>query len=152
MPEAERLLIPLTVDTLNMHGPPSISIPFPPFGKEEPLIIAPPPPEPSSLQKACDRAGAIARRHPYAVGGGIAVAVTAGIGYAGLATGYGPFAQIGREWRLRRKFGDRGVVENGMLKEAIGKSSVRATPSVATPRTVCRENTISPTDVIVWHR
>lgn len=72
------------------------------------------------MSKACDRAGAVARRHPYIVGGGIAIAVTAGIGFAGLSTGAGPFANIGQEWRLRRKFGNRGVVENGMLKEAIG--------------------------------
>lgn len=104
-----------------MHGPPSISIPFPPFGKEEPVVLTPPPPEPSALSRACDHAGAVARRHPYMVGGGVAIAVTAGIGYVGLSTGCGPFANVGQEWRLRRKFGDRGVVENGMLKEAIGK-------------------------------
>lgn len=98
------------------------------------------------MSKACDRACVVARRHPYIVGGGAAIAVTAGIGYVGLATGCGPFASIGQEWRLRRKFGDRGVVENGMLKEAIGE---HLGPKTEVEHLRLPNPLISPTDTAV---
>jgi hypothetical protein len=62
------------------------------------------------------------RSHPLVCSAGIAVALTVGVGTVGVMTGVGPFAPYAKQYRLRRKFGTRGVVEDGMLKEAVGKS------------------------------
>lgn len=101
-----------------MYGPPSISIPFPPFNKEPP---PPPPPPPSVACSAVNRASDFARRHPYAVAAGAAFAVAGTVGAVGMMTGVGVFGRYGHDWRLRRRFGDRGIVENGMLQEAVGR-------------------------------
>lgn len=111
------------VETLNLRGPDSISIPFPPFGGKE---IAPPPPPPSAGLSALpltiyNQAHRLVKAHPYVVGTGAAMALTVGLGYGAAQLGYG--GRYGRAMRNRRKFGTRGVVEDGMLKEAIGESS-----------------------------
>ncbi|KAL1413539.1 hypothetical protein Q8F55_001313 [Vanrija albida] len=106
------------IASLNMHGPPSISIPFPPFNKET-APPPPPPPAPSLASSACTKAGSLARRHPLLFTAGAALAITAGVGTVGLLTGAGPFAGYAKELRRRHRFGTRGVVEDGMLKEAI---------------------------------
>lgn len=46
------------------------------------------------------------------------MALTVGLGYGAAQLGYG--GRYGRALRNRRKFGTNGVVEDGMLKEAIG--------------------------------
>jgi hypothetical protein len=73
------------------------------------------------------RAGDLARRHPYLVAGAVGLTLTASIGAIGMATGVGVFGAYGREWRLRRQFGVRGIVEGGMLQEAIGMLRAHAT-------------------------
>ena len=57
--------------------------------------------------------------HPYVMGTGAALALTVGLGYGGAYFGYG--GKWGRTVRNRRKFGTKGVIEDGMLKEAIGE-------------------------------
>lgn len=94
-----------------MHGPPSISIPFPPFGHKE--ILPPPPPPPLSIY---DKAGRLWKAHPYVFSSGAALALTVGLGIGGTVLGYGPVARA-RATRI----GVRGMVQDGHLKEAIGK-------------------------------
>ena len=67
-----------------------------------------------------DRAERLVKAHPYVIGTGAALALTVGLGYGGAQLGYG--GQWGRTVRNRRKFGIKGVIEDGMLKEAIGES------------------------------
>ncbi|ODO08799.1 hypothetical protein L198_00532 [Cryptococcus wingfieldii CBS 7118] len=103
------------LDSLNIHGPPSISIPFPPFGGKD----APPPPPPPSSAVSCahsvaDRSGRVLKNHPYAVGAALSV----GLGLTGLMV-YKGVGVFGNDWRIKRRFGVRGAVEDGMLKEAI---------------------------------
>ena len=105
-----------------MHAPPSISIPFPPFGgKEVPAT------------KACcharpvpggfyNKAGRLFKAHPYVVGGGAALAMTVGLGIVRYAIS-----------RKVRRVGTRGVVQNGMLKEAIGESTDGGTELTPSP-------------------
>ncbi|KAK1924121.1 hypothetical protein DB88DRAFT_489160 [Papiliotrema laurentii] len=104
-------------DTLNIQGAPSISIPFPPFAGEEP---PPPPPPPTITALPCTlyhRAGKLVKAHPYVLGTGAALALSVGIGYGTAYMGYG--GRWGERVRNKRKFGTRGVVQDGMLKEAI---------------------------------
>ena len=109
------------METLNIQGAPSISIPFPPFVKE-----VPPPPPPKALPCTIyNRAGRLIKAHPYVLGTGAALALTLGIGYGGALLGYG--GAWGERVRNKRKFGTRGVVQDGVMKEAIGKLS-RETP------------------------
>ncbi|WVQ72609.1 hypothetical protein IAR50_002167 [Cryptococcus sp. DSM 104548] len=103
------------LDSLNIHGPPSISIPFPPFGGQD----APPPPPPPSTAVSCahsvaDRSSRVLKDHPIAVGAALSV----GLGLTGLMV-YKGVGVFGPAWRVKRKFGVRGAVEDGMLKEAI---------------------------------
>ncbi|WRT66264.1 uncharacterized protein IL334_003217 [Kwoniella shivajii] len=110
-------------ETLNIHGPPSISIPFPPFGNKEipPPAPPPPPPPPSGLPVFCHgayfKSEKYIREHPLAVG----TALSVGLGLTGLAV-Y-KYTNIldgfGKQLKLRRKFGVKGRIEDGMLKEAI---------------------------------
>ena len=115
------------VESLNIHGPPSISIPFPPFsGKEAPL--PPPPPPPPSFQlslydKAGRSFGRYARDHPYAAR---AMAMTVG---AGIGLGFVGLTSLARTYQLKlgwppriQKIGTRGHVKDGMLQEAVGVS------------------------------
>ncbi|CAK9785445.1 hypothetical protein CC85DRAFT_288107 [Cutaneotrichosporon oleaginosum] len=125
---AERMTNEL-MDTLTMHGPPSISIPFPPFAKEVPP--PPPPPPPAVYSRITD----LARRHPCLVAGAVGLTLTASIGAIGMTTGVGVFGAYGREWRLRRRFGVRGVVEGGMLQEAIVILAPSPTPPLLVPLT-----------------
>lgn len=109
------------VETLNINAPSSISIPFPPFsGKEVP---PPPPPPPSAVSRLpvslYHRADKLARAHPYVIGTGAALALGLGLSYGTARLGYG--GKWGKAVRDRRKFGTRGVIEDGMLKEAIGE-------------------------------
>ncbi|WWC89436.1 uncharacterized protein L201_004360 [Kwoniella dendrophila CBS 6074] len=109
-------------ETLNIHGPPSISIPFPPFGGKE----APPPPPPptplpliplTGLTSYYHKSEKIIRKHPYLAG----TALTVGLGLTGL-TVYkysSNLSKLKNEFKLKRKFGIKGRVEDGMLKEAI---------------------------------
>ncbi|GMK59570.1 hypothetical protein CspeluHIS016_0801760 [Cutaneotrichosporon spelunceum] len=126
---AERMTNEL-MDSLTMHGAPSISIPFPPFSK-----AAPPPPPPPPPPAVYSSAGTIARKHPYLVAAGVGLALAASVGAVGLVTGVGVFGQYGREWRLRRQFGVRGVVEGGMLQEAIVILAPSPTPPLLVPLT-----------------
>ena len=101
------------METLNIHAPPSISIPFPPFFSKETHAVS----------KACchvkppagfyNRAGRLLKAHPYAVGTGAALVMTVGLGVGTYLVKSGSV----RVKRIRA----RGVVENGMLKEAIGE-------------------------------
>ncbi|BEI87783.1 uncharacterized protein CcaverHIS019_0105010 [Cutaneotrichosporon cavernicola] len=125
---AERMTNEL-MDSLAMHGPPSISIPFPPFAKPAP----PPPPPPPPAVYSC--AGNIARKHPYLVAAGVGLALTASVGAIGMVTGVGVFGAYGREWRLRRQFGVRGIVDGGMLQEAIVILAPSPTPPLLVPLT-----------------
>lgn len=104
-----------TVDALNVHGPPSLSLPFPPFGKEPPP--PPPPPPPSSMFSVPYPANSIARvnrlfkAHPYAASAGAALVLGVGLGAAGYTF-----------TRYRAgKFGVRGRESDGMLTDAIGE-------------------------------
>lgn len=65
-----------------------------------------------------NRVEKLARAHPYVLGTGAALALTVGMGYTGAHLGYG--GKWGKAVRDRRKFGTNGVIEDGMLKEAIG--------------------------------
>jgi len=57
----------------------------------------------------------IIQDHPY-LAGGMAMAMTAGLGYGG-------YALYSNEAGMKcRRLGSNGVVEDGMLKEAIGTS------------------------------
>lgn len=106
-----------TVETLNIQGP--ITIPGP-FGGKEILLPRPPPTPPSLPLRLYDKAGKLVRAHPYAVGAGAALAMTVGLGIGSAYLGYG--GKYGKAFRERRTFGTRGVVEDGMLKEAMGVS------------------------------
>jgi hypothetical protein len=97
------MLVP--VETLNINGPSSISIPFPPFLTKEP----PPPPPTRYLTVFQNKAQRLVRAHPYVVGAGAALALSLGIG-AGVT--------MFRRGGLRMSV--KGVSEDGMLKEAIG--------------------------------
>jgi hypothetical protein len=84
------------------------------------MEIAPPPPPPPSPIRSMPTAlyhksVKLAHQHPYLVGG-MALAMTAGLGYGGY-TAYGAF----RGTTTGRKLGSKGLVQDGMLKEAIGK-------------------------------
>lgn len=103
------------VDTLNIHGPPSLSLPFPPFTLNEPPPPAPPLPPPSTLSTyGLERVEKLARAHPYACAGGAALVLTVGLG-----AGYGAYKRGGM--MIGGRAGVRGVVNDGMLKDAIGK-------------------------------
>ncbi|KAK8864307.1 hypothetical protein IAR55_001554 [Kwoniella newhampshirensis] len=106
-------------ETLNIHGPPSISIPFPPFlGKEAPPPPPPPPPPPAHVYSDLyAKTETLVKAHPLAVGAAISV----GLGLGGLVMykGMGGLNAYGKQMRVRRKFGVKGAVEDGMLKEAI---------------------------------
>lgn len=99
-----------------MHGPPSISIPFPPFSKDPP----PPPPPPPALtplqrihaSKAIQKFNRLYGAHPYATLAAGAVVLSVGLGAGGLAF----------KWYRQGKFGTAGRKEDGMLKDAIGMS------------------------------
>ncbi|AAW40726.1 hypothetical protein CNBA1720 [Cryptococcus deneoformans B-3501A] len=120
-------------ETLNVHGPPSISIPFPPFGaKEVPTVPLPPPPPPSSTisccQNAVHRSGRFVKTHPIAVGAVISV----GLGFTGLLAYHGAsFFAKGR--KEKRQFGVNGVVRDGMLKEAIVILAPSPMPHILVP-------------------
>ncbi|WVR07147.1 hypothetical protein IAU60_004188 [Kwoniella sp. DSM 27419] len=120
-------------ETLNIHGPPSISIPFPPFGGKEP---PPPPPPPMPAVTAAyntlyTKSERLVKAHPYAVGAALSV----GLGLSGLAVYQysGALAAYGRELRARRKFGVNGRVEDGMLKEAVVILSPSPMPPLLVP-------------------
>jgi hypothetical protein len=53
--------------------------------------------------------------HPY-IAGGMALAMTAGLGYGG----YSAYANM--KGIKGRRLGSKGVIEDGLLKEAIGMS------------------------------
>lgn len=103
-----------------MHGPPSISIPFPPFAKAEP---PPPPPVVPPLSrlacgpwtKGCSKAGKLVKGHPYLVGAGAVLAVGVGLGMGRVMYRKG-FFNLRRVWT-----GTRATVSEGMLKDAIGE-------------------------------
>ncbi|KAK6910212.1 hypothetical protein I203_104244 [Kwoniella mangroviensis CBS 8507] len=109
-------------ETLNIHGPPSISIPFPPFGgKDSPP--PPPPPSPPSiipttgLKAAYCKSERLIKEHPYL----FSAAISVGLGLTGL-TIYkysNNLRNLKNDLKMRRKFGVKGRVEDGMLKEAI---------------------------------
>nr|ODN97704.1 hypothetical protein L204_03127 [Cryptococcus depauperatus CBS 7855] len=108
-------------DTLNVHGPPSISLPFPPFGGKEAPPPPPPPPPPSNAAMKCysqvaSRSERFVKTHYVAIG----AAVSVGIGLAGFMV-YKGVGIFGKDWKVKRHFGQRGVVQDGMLKEAIGE-------------------------------
>jgi hypothetical protein len=63
------------------------------------------------------KAGKLVKCHPYAVGAGAALAVTVGLGLGAAVYKYGLVKSI--RSRCDRT---RGVVEDGMLKEAVGES------------------------------
>ena len=97
-----------SVETLNINGAPSLSIPFPPFmEKQQP---PPPPPIPVSIYRKSIK---VLEEHPY-LAGGMALAMTAGLGY-GSYTAYTRFSGTSG-----RSLGSKARPEDGMLKEAIG--------------------------------
>jgi hypothetical protein len=102
----------LSVETLNINGAPSLSIPFPPFMEKQP---PPPPPVlmPAGLYHKSVQA---INEHPY-LAGGMALAMTAGLGYGGYT------AYTRTSSKPGRRLGSKGRVQDGMLKEAIGKPS-----------------------------
>lgn len=107
------------VETLNINGAPSLSLPFPPFMEKAP----PPPPPPSPIRSmpmaVYHKSVKLAQDHPYMVGG-MALAMTAGLGYGGY-NAYKTYITHGSLRRTKgRKLGSKGLVQDGMLKEAIG--------------------------------
>ncbi|KAL7419098.1 hypothetical protein Q5752_005934 [Cryptotrichosporon argae] len=108
-------------ESLNMHGPPSISLPFPPF--KEPPPPPPPPASVSALTASLSRAGRLARTHPVALASGAAL-VTVGLGLG--------IAIARRGLRAPR----RGLVQNGMLREAIVVLAPSPTPPLLVPLAV----------------
>lgn len=96
-----------------MHGPPSISIPFPPFTIKQSPPPAPPLPPPTLLSTYTDSVERLVKVHPYYVGAGAALALTVGLG-----AGVTAYQRGGLQWRGRA--GVRAQVSDGMLKEAIG--------------------------------
>lgn len=147
-PTLQQLKLTLSsVDTLQVYGPPSISLPLPPFFAEAPPPAPPPPPPPQSLITRIER---YATAHPYAlagyvVGGAVgATAVGLGVRYA-LADPRaralwrreeGPGVSDMRDaagLRARRAGMDasrrsklRGDVQDGFLKDAVGKCLLAA--------------------------
>ncbi|ORY32526.1 hypothetical protein BCR39DRAFT_375726 [Naematelia encephala] len=117
-------------ETLNMHGPPSISIPFPPFHAKE--VPPPPPPPVPTLLHHCthNRAGRLIKAHPFAIGAGAAVALGVGLG-AATYLGYVPWVN-----KRARRVGTKGVVEDGYLKEAIVLLSPTPMPPLLWPLAV----------------
>lgn len=102
------------VETLNINGAPSLSLPFPPFLEKE----APPPPPPARLPVTLyNKAVRSFKDHPY-LAGGMALAMTAGLGYGGYVAHQTLRARIKGGRRLGSS--TKGAVEDGMLKEAIG--------------------------------
>jgi len=81
---------------------------------------APPPPPPPPIRSmpmtVYHKSVKIIQDHPY-LAGGMAMAMTAGLGYGGY-TLYSSKTGI-----TGRRLGSNGVVEDGMLKEAIGTLS-----------------------------
>lgn len=113
----------LPVETLNLHGPPSLSIPFPPFLSSSP---PPPPPPPVVPPTLLNKAELYVRAHPYLCASGAFVAVGLGvhatIGYKlpYLNAFYARDGQVVGRRRVRGQ-GLQGAVEDGMLREAIGE-------------------------------
>lgn len=103
-----------SVETLNIQGPSSISIPFPPFTLKQPPPPLPPLPPPTTMELYTQKAEKLIKAHPYASGVGAALAVSVGLGMGALAFKYGTF-------RLGGPVGVKGQVSEGMLKEAIGE-------------------------------
>jgi hypothetical protein len=101
------------VETLNIQGPSSISIPFPPFTLKQPPPPLPPLPPPTTVELYTQRAEKLVKSHPYVSGVGVALAVSVGLGVGAMAFKYGTF-------RLGGPVGVRGQVSEGMLKEAVG--------------------------------
>ncbi|KAI9639471.1 uncharacterized protein MKK02DRAFT_39770 [Dioszegia hungarica] len=117
-------------DTLNIHGPPSLSLPFPPFTLNEPPPPAPPLPPPSTLSTyGLERVEKLARAHPYACAGGAALVLTVGLG-----AGYGAYKRGGM--MIGGRAGVRGVVNDGMLKDAIVILSPSPMPPLLLPLAV----------------
>lgn len=116
-------LLTHTVETLNLHGPPSLSIPFPPF-----LSTPPPPPPPPPATIAPDllhKAELYVRAHPYLCASGAVVAVGLGVhATIGHRVPYlnALYTRDGRTVGRRhvRGKGLNGAVEDGMLREAVG--------------------------------
>ena len=102
-----------SVETLNIHAPASISIPFPPFLAKETHAVAKTCCHPKPPAGLYHRAGRLIKAHPYAVGTGAALVMTVGLGV-------GTYLVKSGSTRMKR-IRARGVVENGMLKEAIGE-------------------------------
>jgi hypothetical protein len=78
----------------------------------------PPPPSPPMVVTAWNKSVRLAHDHPYWAGG-LALAMTAGLGYGGY-TAYTYGGLRGSSNRGKR-LGSKGVVQDGMLKEAVGK-------------------------------
>jgi hypothetical protein len=77
----------------------------------------PPPPPPTPIRSmpmsVYHKSVKAVQDHPY-VAGGMALAMTAGLGYGG-------YTMYTKQYGIKaRKLGTKGVVEDGMLKEAIG--------------------------------
>jgi hypothetical protein len=104
-----------SVETLNINGAPSLSIPFPPFMEKRP---PPPPPTPirGMPMTVYHKSVKAVQDHPY-IAGGMALALTAGLGYGGYAL------SVRKDRFSSRRVGNKGAVEDGMLKEAIGTPS-----------------------------
>ena len=71
---------------------------------------------PVTLYRRTER---LVKAHPYVFGTSAVLAMTVGLGLGGAYLGYG--GKYGKSLRMRRRLGTRGVVEDGMLKEAIGE-------------------------------
>jgi len=69
---------------------------------------------------AYNKANKLIKAHPYAVGASAALAVTVGLGLGGLVWKYTLSSRL-RDLKARRAFRTSGMVEDGMLKEAIGE-------------------------------
>lgn len=102
-----------------MHGPPSISIPFPPFSTKASPPPPPPPPPESYSTAIVNKTSRLFHAHPYAASAAAALSLGLGVSVTAKVLGVGPFAGGRRVGRAR--FGTRGVIEDGMLKEAIGE-------------------------------
>ena len=105
----------ILVESLNIHGPPSISIPFPPFSGKEVLAPPPPPPPISFHASLYHKADKYIRQHPYVAS---ALVLTVGLGLSRVGRTF----QFSHDWPPRlRKIRKRGVVKDGILKEAVGE-------------------------------
>lgn len=105
------------MDTLQVYGPPSISLPLPPFFADAPPPPPPPPPPPQSLITRVER---YAAAHPYVLAGYLV-----GGAVGGTAVGFGVRYVLADPGRARAWF-TREQAEVSDMRDAAGQRARRA--------------------------